>query len=96
MMSGKKLFNELPLNKSNVQCIGLVSHLKTHFPAMYHLYKVLKAHSTPPTDDELLIAAGKKVLNAKAASEFLQKLEKASNTIIKAFNQQNLKDAVCS
>jgi hypothetical protein len=65
-----------------------------HFPAMYCLYEVLKGCSTPPTDEELLIATGKKVLDPEAASEFLQKLENASNTIIQAFNQQNLKDAV--
>ena len=90
------LFDEPSSDKSNVQCIGLVSHLKMHFPAMYRLYEVLKGRSTPPTDEELLIAAGKKVLDPKAASEFLQKLENASNTIIQAFNQQNLKDVVCS
>jgi hypothetical protein len=63
---------------------------------MYRLYEVLKGRSTPPTDEELLIAAGKKVLDSQAATEFLRKLENASNTIIQAFNQQNLKDAVRS
>jgi hypothetical protein len=61
---------------------------------MYRLYEVLKGRPTPPTDEELLIAAGKKVLDPEAASAFLQKLESASNTIIEAFNQQNLKNAV--
>jgi hypothetical protein len=61
---------------------------------MYRLYEVLKGRPTPPTDEELLIAAGKKVLDPDAASAFLKKLESASTTIIQAFNQQNLKDAV--
>jgi hypothetical protein len=62
---------------------------------MYQLYKLLKGRSTLPTDEELLIAARKKVLNPKATSEYLQKLENTSNTIVQAFNQQNLKNAIC-
>lgn len=61
---------------------------------MYRLYEALKARTSPPTDEELLIAAGKKVLDPEATSEFLQKLENASHTIIQVFNEQNLKDAV--
>jgi hypothetical protein len=74
--------------------VGLVGHLKMHFPAMYRLYDVLKSRSSPPTDEELIIASRKKILNAEATLEFLQKLERASATIIEAFNQQNMKDAV--
>jgi hypothetical protein len=41
---------------------------------MYQLYKALKNHLL--TDEELLIASGKKILDPEAASEFLKKLEK--------------------
>ena len=42
--------------------IGLVGHLKTHFPIMYRLYLILKDRSEPATNEELAIASGKKVL----------------------------------
>jgi hypothetical protein len=73
---------------------GLIGHLKTHFPPMYRLFKALKTCSTPPTDEELLIAAGKKILDQEAASEFIKKLENASKTVVQAFCEQNLKAAV--
>ena len=74
--------------------IGLISHLKTYFPAIYRLYEVLKNHSSLPTLEELLIASGKKILNTEAACEFLKNLENALATIIQVFNKQSIKDAV--
>ncbi|KAG2052458.1 hypothetical protein BDR06DRAFT_838528, partial [Suillus hirtellus] len=60
---------------------GLISHLKTHFPPMYQLYLLLKSCGTPPTDDELKIVWGEKVLNAI-------QLKQASVNIVDAFNKQ--------
>lgn len=73
---------------------GLIGHLKTHFPPMYRLFDALKNRLAPPTDEELLIAAGKKILDQDATSEFLKRLERSSKTVIQAFNEQNLKAAV--
>ncbi|KAG2139130.1 uncharacterized protein EDB93DRAFT_1071536, partial [Suillus bovinus] len=67
---------------------GLIGHLKTHFPPMYRLYLLLKSHGTPPTNDELRIAWGEKVLNPAAAAQYLVQLEQASVNIFDAFNKQ--------
>lgn len=61
---------------------------------MYWLYSVLKNRSEPPTEDERLIASGKKMLDPATAAEYLVQLEKASNTLVDAFNQQAQKTAV--
>jgi hypothetical protein len=55
---------------------------------MYRLFLILKNRPTPPTDEEALIASGKKILDSGKATEYLVQLEKASNTIIDAFNKQ--------
>ncbi|KAG2047310.1 hypothetical protein BDR06DRAFT_897711, partial [Suillus hirtellus] len=55
--------------------------IHTHFPPMYQLYLLLKSHGTPPTDNELKIAWGEKVLNAI-------QLKQASVNIVDAFNKQ--------
>lgn len=72
---------------------GLIGHIKTHFPPMYRLFKALKNRLAPLTNEELLIAAGKKILDQDATSEFLKKLERSSKTVIQVFNEQNLKAA---
>ena len=68
--------------------LGLVGHIKNNFPAMYQLYEVLKARSEPPTTEEFDIASGRKKLDASAAGEYILKLEKASENIIEALQQQ--------
>jgi hypothetical protein len=65
--------------------IGLIGHLKNHFPAMYRLYEVLKACPEPPTVEELELATGCTKLNASAAGEYISKLEKASSNIMEVF-----------
>ncbi|TFK33992.1 hypothetical protein BDQ12DRAFT_669813 [Crucibulum laeve] len=67
---------------------GLLGNLKTKFPAMYKLYLILKAHPTLPTEDEIAIASGKKVLNVEEASKYIMKLESALQNIIYALEQQ--------
>ncbi|KAG2033414.1 hypothetical protein BDR03DRAFT_872184 [Suillus americanus] len=67
---------------------GLIGHLKTHFPPIYQLYLLLKSCGTPPTDDELRIAQGEKVLDPATAAQYLFQLEQASVNIVNAFNNQ--------
>lgn len=93
-LNGKELwviFFRLYLHKWHT---GLIGHLKTHFPPMYRLFEAFKTRLAPPSNEELLIAAGKKILDQQATSEFLKRLEKASKTVIQVFNEQNLKAAV--
>lgn len=74
--------------------IGLIGHIKTHFPAMHRLYLVLKDRDTPPTDEESAFASGIKTLDPAKAAEYLVSLEKASLNIVQAFNEQNQRAAV--
>lgn len=74
--------------------IGLIGHIKVHFPAIYRLYLVLKGHKEPPTDDEIAIASGKKTTLPAKAAKYLVKLEKTSATLVDVFAQQNWKVAV--
>jgi hypothetical protein len=62
---------------------------------MYKLYRVLKDRAEPPTPEEIEFASGKKVLDAKNGSEYLKKLEAATENIQKAFATQEANTAVC-
>jgi hypothetical protein len=61
---------------------------------MHRLYLVLKDRDTPPTDDEIAFASGKKFLDPAKAAEYLVSLEKVSINIVQAFNEQNQRAAV--
>jgi hypothetical protein len=74
--------------------LGLIGHLK-HFPTMYRLYSILKDRAEPPTADEIGFASGKKVLDPKSDSEYLKKLEAATENIQKAFAMQRESAVVC-
>jgi hypothetical protein len=63
---------------------------------MYRLYCVLKGCTEPPTPDEIRFASGQKVLDPKSESEYLKKLEAATESIQKAFASQEANAAVCS
>jgi hypothetical protein len=76
--------------------IGLIGHLKTHFPTMYRLFLVLKDCDKPPTNDEIAIASGKKMLDPTKAAEYVVKLEKVSATLVDAFAKQNKQAVVHS
>jgi hypothetical protein len=69
--------------------MGLVGHLKTHFPAMYRLYLILKDCTNPPTNEELAIASGKKVLDAEVADSYLRQVEVASANLCPMFAKQS-------
>ncbi|KAG2041342.1 hypothetical protein BDR03DRAFT_979344 [Suillus americanus] len=94
-------YEEVPKNAQGVEgtkgdkhykCYhGLIGHIKTHFPVMYRLYLYLKDRAEPPTEDEVAMASGKKILDPTQAAEYLLQLEKASSNIVEAFNHQNQK-----
>lgn len=72
----------------------LVNNLRVHVKSMYILYCTLKDHEAPPTPEEIAIASGKKQLDGRTESEYLKKLEKASENIKKAFEDQQARAAV--
>ena len=74
--------------------VGLVGHLKTHFPAMYRLYLVLKDRTNPPTDEDLAIASRKKILDAETANSYLGQVEAASANLLSMFAKQSQEHAV--
>jgi hypothetical protein len=74
--------------------VGLVGHLKTHFPAIYRLYLRMKERTDPPTDEELAIASGKKVLDAKAANSYHGRVEAPSANLLSMFAKKSQENAV--
>ena len=68
---------------------GLISHLKVHFPAMYQLFLLLKDWKEPATEDEIAIAAGKKVLDPAMAAGYLAQLQRSSSNLVDVLHQQN-------
>ena len=61
---------------------------------MHQLYLILKDHKEPPTDDEIAIAAGRKVLDPALAADYLVQLEKTSTNLVNAFKQQSQRAVV--
>ena len=61
---------------------------------MHRLYLILKDRKEPPTDDEIAIAAGRKVLDSALADDYLVQLEKTSTNLVNAFKQQSQRAAV--
>lgn len=73
---------------ANMNLSGLIGHIKTHFPPMYWLYLILKSCGTPPTEDELKMARGEKVLDPAAAAAYVTQLEQTSANLVNAFSKQ--------
>jgi hypothetical protein len=61
---------------------------------MYRLFVILKDRSDPPTDEELAIASGEKVLDADAANTYLGRAEVASANLLSMFAKQSQENAV--
>lgn len=62
---------------------------------MYRLYLIIKDRTDPPTDKELAIASGKKVLDAEAANSYLGSVEVASTAnLLSMFAKQSQQNAV--
>jgi hypothetical protein len=74
----------------------LIGHIKHGFPALYRLYILLKGRDKPPTQDEIAIASGRKVLDPAKATAYLDELKKASTTIVDLFHRQAEQTKVCS
>ena len=75
-----------PLLSSGV----LVNNLRVHIKPMYQLYCILKDCEEPPTPNGISIASGKRELDGHAEAEYLKKLEKVSENIKKAFEDQKV------
>lgn len=67
---------------------------------MFRLYNILynrqRDSKKGPTDDEIDVAAGRRIMDPNAANAWLVELEKATNRLADAFNKQIQKAEVCS
>ena len=61
---------------------------------MYQLYCILKEHDGPPTPTEMEVACAKHRLDGQAKHDFLAKLNKSSENIKKAFQDQQARAIV--
>ncbi|KAI9434270.1 hypothetical protein BJY52DRAFT_1100235, partial [Lactarius psammicola] len=86
-----KVLTVMRAMKSNLN--GLINHLKSHFPAMFWLYCVLKDREEMPMPEEIAIASGKQALDPKNEAAYIERLEAASENIRKAFAAQEAKAA---
>ena len=93
-LNGKWLLLLFTYIVSHKPIVGLVGHLKTHFPAMYRLYIILKDRTHPPTDDELAIASAEKVLDTESANAYLERVEATSANLLSMFAKQSRENAV--
>ncbi|KAK0234628.1 hypothetical protein EDD85DRAFT_955455 [Armillaria nabsnona] len=72
---------------------GLISILKSASAPMHCFYLILKARlNTNPqaivSEEEIELAAGRKVLNLSQATEYIKKLKVAAENIVHAFEKQ--------
>lgn len=61
-----------PLSRSTTadfEMLGLVTHLQNKFPEMYSFWKYLKSLDRPASDEEILMAQGKKALSPEKLKE---------------------------
>lgn len=68
----------------------LVNNLRVHVKPMFRLYLILKDRDKPPTPKEIDIASAKQQVDG----EYLQMLEKSSENIKKAFQNQQARALV--
>jgi hypothetical protein len=61
---------------------------------MYRLYIILKDRSDPPTDEDIAIASGEKVLDAAAANSYFGRVDVASASLRSMFAKQEQENAV--
>ena len=67
----------------------MVHHLERHFPAMFKLYRIISARSTPPTPFEIMIATNSKDVSESEVKDYLQSINVGVQTTIQsAFDQQ--------
>ncbi|KAF8812634.1 hypothetical protein BYT27DRAFT_7086466 [Phlegmacium glaucopus] len=65
----------------------MVGHIRSHFKPMHDLFLVMKIRDTP-TDDEILMASGKKVLDGLRHTEYSKIIEAQATGIKEAFAKQ--------
>ena len=62
---------------------------------MFRLYIIIKTRAEPPSDEELAIACGKKVLDTEAANSYLGHVDIASSAnLLSMFAKQSQEKAV--
>jgi hypothetical protein len=66
----------------------LVNNLHIHIKPMYRLYSILKDCEDPLTPDEIVIASGKKKIDARTEAEYIKILERTSENIKNTFDVQ--------
>jgi hypothetical protein len=93
-MVGTVYFLSLLLHPSHNALLVLINNLRVHVKPMYQLYSILKDRDDPPSPDEIDIASAKRQLDWKAEAEYLQMLEKSSENIKKAFQDQQARAIV--
>jgi hypothetical protein len=75
---------------------GLVGNLKSASSPMFRLYLAMKEHVPDNiTQEEIMIASGRKVLDPGEASKFLDELESTNSNLLRAFEKQAETAAVC-
>ena len=77
---------------------GLVNNLKASSPHMFRLFTILKARPAGEvvTNEEIDVAAGRKLLDSVQTASYLKKLESSSaNLLSEAFERQVEAAAVC-
>ena len=72
----------------------MVGHIRSHFKSMHDLFPVMKTRNTP-TDDEILMASGKKKLDDTFHMEYLKIVEAQAVNIKEVFAMQKTKMVVC-
>ena len=74
---------------------GLVGHIRSQFKPMHDLFLVMKTRDIP-TDDEILMASGKKKFDDSCHAEYSKIIEAQAAGIKEAFAKQQAKAVVCS
>ena len=72
----------------------MVGHIFSHFKSMHDLFLIMKTRNTL-TDDEILMASGKKKLDDTVHMEYLKIVEAQAVNIKEAFVTQKTKMVVC-
>jgi hypothetical protein len=72
----------------------LVNNLHIHVKPMYQLYSILKDRDEPLTHAEIDVASAKWQLDGNREHEFLEKLNRLSGNIKKAFQDQQARAVV--
>ena len=76
--------------------LGLIGHLRSHFPPLHQLFLYMKLRNEhPPTSEEIQFASGQKPFDSSIHTEYLQKLTAQTSGIKEAFAKQKANAAVC-